>query len=194
MNTHVRQHSVLEGLVQYGYSGIDERSKVRHLLDGIKTSEFDACKTQIQSSSTLRNDFQACVTLYKDFIKQSDKKGTTTLTIAKLAHIPANKRPRDGEVEDRYYTKAEYDALKPEQKKSLALKRLKRGHKPGSKSSTATGGKSDINKLTKTIAALSKKVDALPGAEDADAEEENETKSQSNRTNAALTRQKKDKV
>ena len=31
--------------------------------------------------------FQACVTLYKDFIKHSKKKGTITLTIAQLYHV-----------------------------------------------------------------------------------------------------------
>ena len=46
-------------------------------------------------------------------------------------------------------------------------------------------------KLTHTIAALSKKVDALPGTEDASVKEESETTPKSNRTNAALTRQKK---
>jgi len=45
--------------------------------------------------------------------------------------------------------------------------------------------------LTQTIAALSKKVDALPGTEDASVDEESETPPKSNRTNAALTKQKK---
>jgi hypothetical protein len=35
---HTEQHSVLNGLKDYGYSGIDDSSKVRHLLKGIKTS------------------------------------------------------------------------------------------------------------------------------------------------------------
>ena len=39
---------------------------------------------------------------------------------------------------------------------------MKRGYQPGSKSSTNLSGKYDITKLTQTIAALSKKLDALP--------------------------------
>jgi hypothetical protein len=35
---HTEQHSVLNGLKDYGYAGIDDSSKVRHLLKGIKTS------------------------------------------------------------------------------------------------------------------------------------------------------------
>jgi hypothetical protein len=35
---HTEQHSVLNGLKDYGYEGIDDSSKVRHLLKGIKTT------------------------------------------------------------------------------------------------------------------------------------------------------------
>ena len=35
VKVHADQHAILEGLVDYGYAGIDERSKVRHLLKGI---------------------------------------------------------------------------------------------------------------------------------------------------------------
>jgi hypothetical protein len=33
---HTEQHSVLNGFKDYGYDGIDDSSKVRHLLKGIK--------------------------------------------------------------------------------------------------------------------------------------------------------------
>jgi hypothetical protein len=33
---HTKQHSVLNGLKDYGYAGIDDSSKIRHLLKGIK--------------------------------------------------------------------------------------------------------------------------------------------------------------
>jgi hypothetical protein len=35
---HTEQHSVLNGLKYFGYAGIDDSSKVRHLLKGIKTT------------------------------------------------------------------------------------------------------------------------------------------------------------
>jgi hypothetical protein len=35
---HTEQHSVLNGLKYYGYAVIDDSSKVRHLLKGIKTT------------------------------------------------------------------------------------------------------------------------------------------------------------
>ena len=42
VNVHKQQHSIMEGLVEHGYTGIDPQSKVRFLLDGIKSDKFDA--------------------------------------------------------------------------------------------------------------------------------------------------------
>ena len=67
---HKEQHATLLGLTQHGYSGIDERSKVRHLMAGIKTSNLDSVKAQILASSGLRNSFDACVDLCQSFIRQ----------------------------------------------------------------------------------------------------------------------------
>ena len=64
------QHAILHGLTEHGYVGIDNRSKVRHLLAGIKTQAFDTVKTRIISDAALRNDFDVCVNLFKDFITQ----------------------------------------------------------------------------------------------------------------------------
>jgi hypothetical protein len=55
---HTEQHSVLNGLKEYGYYGIDASSKVRHLLKGIKTTDLDVCKAHVMASPTLRDIFQ----------------------------------------------------------------------------------------------------------------------------------------
>jgi hypothetical protein len=68
---HTEQHSVLNGLKDYGYTGIDDSSKVRHLLKGINTTELDVCKTQVIFSPYLNDDFSATVELYYTFIKQT---------------------------------------------------------------------------------------------------------------------------
>jgi hypothetical protein len=57
-------------LKYYGYAGIDDSSKVRHLLKGIKTTELDVCKTQVMASPSLRDNFAATVELYSTFINQ----------------------------------------------------------------------------------------------------------------------------
>ena len=45
IKTHVKQHAILTGLVEHRYSGIDDWSKVRHLMAGIKTKVLDLVKT-----------------------------------------------------------------------------------------------------------------------------------------------------
>ena len=70
VRTHVVQYSILEGLTGHGYAGIDDGSKVTHLITGIKTSTLNSVNTRIMLDATLKTDFEACVTLYKDFTKQ----------------------------------------------------------------------------------------------------------------------------
>jgi hypothetical protein len=55
---HTEQHSVLNGLKDYGYVGIDDSSKVRHLLKGIKTTELYVCKTPLMVSPSLCDDLR----------------------------------------------------------------------------------------------------------------------------------------
>ena len=50
---HKEQHEILAGLTEYGYAGIDERSKVRHLNKGIKTNALDVPKGQIIATPRL---------------------------------------------------------------------------------------------------------------------------------------------
>ena len=59
----VEQHEILNGLTKYGYSGIDDGSKVHYLLGGIKTKHLDPVKVQITASPGLRKDYQGCVNL-----------------------------------------------------------------------------------------------------------------------------------
>ncbi|KAI2512366.1 hypothetical protein MHU86_2028 [Fragilaria crotonensis] len=212
VNVHKQQHSVLEGLTEHGHVGIDPRSKVRYLLDGIKTDKFDAVKTRIMSEERLRSDFDGCVTLYQDYIRQTSKtKSNPTVNISAMK--TGGKRKFDT-VEDRYYTKDEYASLTPEQKKDLASKRLKRGHKPGAKDSKVTKGKGGDNNrkpkeviknlraVNRQMSQLAKQMKKTSVADDdssglfskstaSSAGDQKKAKAGANRTNAALTRQKK---
>jgi hypothetical protein len=58
---HTEQYSVLNGLKDYGYAGIDDSSKVRHFLKGIRTTELDVCKTQVMAIPTFLDDFASTV-------------------------------------------------------------------------------------------------------------------------------------
>jgi hypothetical protein len=209
INMHKSQHMIMEGLVEPGYTGIDPRSKVCYLLDGIKTDKFDSVKTCIMSDATLQNNFDACVTLYQDFIKQTVKaKSTPTVGISELK--TSGGRRKNDAIEDHYYTKSEYDALSPDAKRELAAKRLKRGHKPGARDSkTSKGLKSkgktnaDVNKNLKAVQrSVSQLVKQQTSAQDGSTTNSNDDSSEatpkkasakfpSNRANAALTRQPK---
>ena len=159
---HVNQHAILTSLIEHGYSGIDDRSKVRHLMAGIKAKLMYPVKTQIMVSATLRNYFDACVNIYKDFIEQSDDLGVCNANIS-LVHSNKNSAPSgsgggggsgtnykkvvpDNSVPYRYYTIEEYQALNDVQNKGLKLKRANRGHKPKVKHGrTPSGGGNKLN-------------------------------------------------
>jgi hypothetical protein len=128
-------------LKEYGYALIEDSSKVSHLLKGIKTTELDVCKTQVMASPSLREDFASTVELYSTFIKQM-RAENTQLNVSEVSFARGRgvknsfgKRGSSGisnvsnaAVDDRFFEKHEYHALTPEQKNTLCLKRLKRGH------------------------------------------------------------------
>ena len=193
VKTHVDQHAILSSLTEHGYSGIDARSKVRHLMEGIKTRELDSVKTQIMASANLRNDFDACVTLYKDYIQQMRSSQTPSeVNISALGTGGAHQ----AEVEDRYYTGKEYNALSKEQKDALRMKRKARGHQPGQqKKKQKVAGNKELEKLSRQVSQMASIVSKIPTVTDSDDGEDDDDKPSGggNRNNPALTRQKKGK-
>jgi hypothetical protein len=207
---HTEQYSVINGLKNYGYAGIDDSSKVRHLLKVIKTTELDVCKMQVMASPSLRDNFAATVELYSTFIKKM-KAENPQLNVSEVSFArekPGNNSYGKGHstgisnvsnaaVDYRFFKKHEYNALTPDQNKTLRLKRLKRGHV--GKSHTGTGnnngkknGKGETTKsLTRSIAALSTKIDkfSLPDEDDDEDESSDEEEGTSNLSNAALNLQ-----
>jgi hypothetical protein len=211
---HTEQHSVLNGLKDYGYAGIDDSSKFRHLLKGIKTSELDVCKAQVMASPSLRDDFADTVELYSTFIKQwkaeNHQLNVSEVSFArgKAGKNAYGKRQSTGisnvsnaNVDDRFFEKHEYNALTPDQKNTLRLKRLKRGHVgkshtgAGNNNGKGNGKAVTIKSLTRSIAALSTKIDkfSLPDDNEDEDESSDEEEGTSNLSNAALTRQRKKK-
>jgi hypothetical protein len=193
--TYVRinteQHSVLNVLKDYGYASIYDSSKVCHLLEGIKKTELDVCKTQVMASPSLRDNFAATVELYSTFIKQM-KAENPQLNVSEVSFAHGNvgknsfgKRHSTGisnvsndAVDDRFFEKHEYNALTPDQKNTLRLKRLKRGHvEKGHTGNGNSNGKNNgkgatIKSLTRSIVALSTKIDKFSVPDDDDDEDE----------------------
>jgi hypothetical protein len=133
----MEKHSVLNGLKDYGYAGIDDSSKVRHLLKGIKTTELDVCKTHAMTSPSLIDDFTSTVEFYSTFIKQM-KDENPQLNVSEVSFArgkgsnnsfgkrvsPGISNVSNAAVDDRFFEKDEYHALTPEQKNTLRLKHL----------------------------------------------------------------------
>jgi hypothetical protein len=164
------------------------------------------------ASPYLRDNFGETVELYSTFIKQM-KAENPQLNVSEVSFARGNagkksfgKRHSTGisnvsnaAVDDRFFEKHEYNALAPDQKNTIRIKRLKRGHV--GKVHTGSGnrnGKNNwkgatIKSLTRSIAALSTTIDkfSLPEDDDDEDESSDEEEGTSNRSNVALTRQSK---
>jgi hypothetical protein len=187
---HAEQHLVLNGLRRFDYAGIDERSKVRHLLNGIKSSALDAVKTQIMANHSLRNDFNACVSLYKEFIAQMATEQPKEMLVAALATGRFNKRVnKDVTVEDRYYSKEEYAKLTHDQRAVLAEHRKKRGKKPRVGGHKGQGDRSGKSRNVSVVVAATNQA-AVADKQHSDSsivDNDNASKRITNQTNKALT-------
>ena len=212
VHMHQDQHTILQSLVQHGYAGIDERSKVRHLLDGIKTNELDTAKGQIWASPALQTNFDDCVTLFQDFINNKKTATTRTSTIASIGtkrksdNIEQDDAEPDMSVDDHYYMGQEYTKLSKAKKLGLKLKCQRRGHKPsnmgnnkpgnpGNKGRPRAAQKPTNNKraATRIIKALSRLLAEGEHEDDNTKSGTNPdagTNSSSNRSNKALQRRK----
>ena len=213
---HVDQHDILQGLTVHGYAGIDNRSKVRHLVAGIKTPTLDSVKTQIMSDVALRQDFDACVNLYKDFIKQKSASSTTQDSMiagfkssggSGGGHRGGNgggfkggsgqSTANDMSVEDQYYSMKEYNSLSPAKKAGLRAIREKRGHKSGNNNNNNNNNKAAkrpklSNREIKAIAAAVRNAteDVMNADDSEDDEVPMKPAASNNRNNSALQRRK----
>jgi hypothetical protein len=166
------------------------------------------------ASPSLRDDFAATVELYSTFIKQM-KAENPQLNVSEVSfargkagektygkrHPTGISNVSNAAVDERFFEKHEYNALNPDQKNTLRLKRLKRGHVGKSHTgSDNNNGKNNgkgvtIKSLTRSIAALSTKIDKFSLTDDNEDEDESSDEEEGtfNRSNASLTRQSKKK-
>jgi uncharacterized membrane protein YgcG len=132
------QHQLLESLeVQGLHKGIDETSKVRHLLNGIATNkQLESVKTQIYSSPNLMEDFEACIRLAQDVLN-----ATKPVPGARTQQLNISAVGTGSEIiEDRYYSAEEYRSLTADQKKALHELRDKRGNTKRGRGGGGRGG------------------------------------------------------
>jgi hypothetical protein len=207
---------VLNGLTDYGYAGIENGTKVRKLMTGIKTDALDTVKATVLASPALRTNYPDVVTLYGDLIKQqnieSASMNVSDAHITRCHSGPASvtgsdyESSYDGVYEDRFYNHSEYRTLSSDQKNELHLKHKHRG---GDDNGRRKGNdrringkrvlddewkkdKKTIKSLTLTITSLSCNTDDPESSlDEASVESEApEPPNKSNRTNSSLTHQR----
>jgi hypothetical protein len=171
---HTEQHSVLNDLMEHGYSGIDESSKVRLLLDGITVSNYDVVKSQMLARPALETSFEKYIELYNEFIKSTNKEEHHNVSEVHVKSRQNGKSGGDagkrksssinGAPEDKFYSREQYMSLYDDQKEALRQKHLARVCVPnGKKGKTVNNGaKSNIA----VIAALAARRYALVAAKE----------------------------
>jgi hypothetical protein len=125
-----KQHGILECLVEHGYKGINEGTKVCHLMDGIKTTKLDAVCALINANATLKKDFDLVVAgpLHRFYQSGGGKKAPTCM----IVELSATKTD---DIEDCYYPPAEYNKLLNSRKEVLKRRHKAWGHIPASQDS-----------------------------------------------------------
>lgn len=209
---HKEQHQILEELeIEYDYKGMDEGTKVRHLIAGIKTDKLDTIKGQILGDPSLQRDFDGCVNLFKAFLEQVTNDRSQTFNVSRVATtgeggnrkttVHRNKKwvrqgggskggvkrkapddDVDAEIKDRYYTPKEYSSFTPAQKSKLQKMREGRSGEQAASTTLTT----ELQRLTVAVAELK----AAQEGNDDHADSDSTPRAGGNRSNPALQRKK----
>ena len=212
IDKHVEFYNILQGLKEHGYHGVDDDTRVRKFVEGVKTPLLDVPCSRCSGKPGLT--FETAVRTFLDYIQQRFPHGVGRTDPRSISQVDVEKDPRGGKRKDRprsgdrtslvsdvalrYYSKEEYKKLSTEDKNALRLARKKngKGGNNGRNAESATGpsvsalNKQTISKLAKMTAAaisastLDKDMDDLSIDSEA-------TPPSGNRSNTALSRQKK---
>jgi hypothetical protein len=101
-------------------------------------------KTRIISDEGLRADFARCVTLFKDFVKQTVQTTNAQLGIAAMS---VNDGGGKSKGDDRWYTLDEWRALHEDEQATIRKTRADRKKKSGGTKKTPKGGSKTIRKF-----------------------------------------------
>ena len=92
---HLAQHQILSDLVEHGYQGMDDGTKVCHLTTGIKNDGLNVIRANILAIPDLQRDFDRCVTLFKSYISSNKYSKEHTLNISKTKTDPNGRNNGD---------------------------------------------------------------------------------------------------
>ncbi len=132
-------HQKLENLKQYGYQGLDERTKVRYFVQGLVHATMENCKLHIQGKPECRQNYDKAVAVCRDFIQSDLSSGKKSLNISAVGTGSGG----DMSVEDQqlalWYKWEDWKTFsKEKQQKIISLRNASKG-----------GGKSNDKKALK---------------------------------------------
>ena len=186
---HKTAHNRLEALVDHGYAGIDEGTKIRHFLNSIKTEKLKLVVELVRNNPDY-TQFDDVVRRIQDTVETKMPTIPGGRRISSVVTTNANGKEvftgvePDMSMEDKFYSNADWAALTDSQKKGVLLKRQEQkssgggGGEPGKqKSKSKSGNRKFARNMKRKIKALQRKVAALStGGDDSDSSDEPELK------------------
>jgi hypothetical protein len=83
-DAHIKQHTITNNLMEHGYSGLNKRSKVCHLLTGIQDNAVQPMVCQVLAMREDEKTFTTCLALFADFIHHLKQNPSNMRPVAKL--------------------------------------------------------------------------------------------------------------
>jgi hypothetical protein len=83
-DAHIEQHTIAKNLMEHGYSGLDEHSKVRHLLTGIQENAVQPVVCQVLAMREDDKTFTQCSALFANFIRHLKQNPSNMRRVAEL--------------------------------------------------------------------------------------------------------------
>ena len=147
MQIHEEAHAQLEALEEHGYKGLDEGTKIRHLLESITCLKLKTAKEVVMSNKEY-NTFEKAVRRLRDSVEplEASRPGRSRQIAAVDRQTAEEFMPgikADMSVDDRYYPDPEWDKLSKAKRKGVILKRQAREGGRDTKGRGSSGGKGD---------------------------------------------------
>jgi hypothetical protein len=88
---HIQQHNILNGLKKYDNRGIDESSKIRYFMNGIKLPSTSAVYWTIKARPKKERTFEWVVSMYKEFVQETMDESPKELIVASTSTTKPHK-------------------------------------------------------------------------------------------------------
>ena len=130
---HKEQHAIMESLTDYGFSGMDNGTKVLHFLQGIMSSESEVTVIVVRAQpENYGTDFDAVVSYLGQMVM---KKGLVMQSVLIASTRCQPVRPKVAAVKK--YPKAAWNSMTREQQMQVRKLQEQQGIKPAARQTSA---------------------------------------------------------